>query len=103
MVLSLLEAAGSLRVPDLDAIAEQFERMSSCTAELRADLRGVVGELEAYFRPRLPRLGRGIRLRARIAADFRDRRECLACIVNVANGYPTSRHDPLSCVDPKGC
>jgi hypothetical protein len=32
---------------DLDAIADQFERMSECMGELRADLRGIVGELEA--------------------------------------------------------
>jgi signal transduction histidine kinase len=57
-------------VERLERVSRRFELIGQKPSLERVNVRDVVGELETYFRPRLPKLGRGIRMRARVAADL---------------------------------
>lgn len=53
-------------VDRLDRVSRRFELVGKLPALEVVSVAGVVGELEAYLRPRLPRLGSGVSLRARV-------------------------------------
>lgn len=57
-------------VERLERVSRRFELIGQKPSLEQVDVRDVVSELEAYFQPRLPKLGHGIRLRARVAADL---------------------------------
>jgi signal transduction histidine kinase len=56
----------------LERVSRRFELIGRPPALERVALRDVIGELDRYFRPRLPKLGHGILLRARCAEDVPD-------------------------------
>ncbi|MGH7552402.1 MAG: sensor histidine kinase [Longimicrobiales bacterium] len=53
-------------VERLERVSRRFELIGKPQALETVNIRDVVEELECYFRPRLPKLGRGIRLRSRV-------------------------------------
>jgi len=54
-------------VERLERVSRRFELIGKPPALEVVDVVGVVEELERYFRPRLPRLGSGVRLGARVS------------------------------------
>lgn len=52
-------------VERLERVSRRFELIGKPSALERVELREVIAELERYFRPRLPKLGRGVRLQVR--------------------------------------
>jgi signal transduction histidine kinase len=56
-------------VERLERVSRRFELIGKPPDLRPTSLRAVVNELEEYFRPRLPRLGHGVRLRTRVAAN----------------------------------
>lgn len=69
------ELAGAKRIAQemgadverLERVSRRFELIGKPSALERVPVRAVLEELERYFRPRLPKLGVGIRLRVRVA------------------------------------
>jgi signal transduction histidine kinase len=59
-------------VERLERVSRRFELIGKPPALERVAAADVVEELVSYFRPRLPHLGKGIVLRARIAQDLPD-------------------------------
>ncbi len=59
----------SADVERLERVSRRFELIGQKPVLESVDVRAVVDELVGYFAPRLPRLGKGIRLRARVAPD----------------------------------
>ncbi len=59
-------------VERLERVSRRFELIGKAPELERVALPDVVSDLERYFGPRLPRLGRGIRLRARCSGDLPD-------------------------------
>ncbi|CAN5771139.1 hypothetical protein BH23GEM10_BH23GEM10_06140 [soil metagenome] len=57
-------------VERLERVSHRFELIGKRQALQTASVAAVIDELLAYFRPRLPHLGRGITLRSRVAADL---------------------------------
>jgi signal transduction histidine kinase len=57
-------------VERLERVSRRFELIGKPPALERISAADVVNELVSYFRPRLPHLGKGITLRARIDADL---------------------------------
>jgi signal transduction histidine kinase len=57
----------SADVERLERVSRRFELIGRPPALEEVSLGGLVRELAAYFEPRLPRMGKGIRLRTRIA------------------------------------
>jgi signal transduction histidine kinase len=57
-------------VERLERVSRRFELIGQPQALEPTTVRGVVDELVCYFAPRLPHLGRGIRLRGRVQPDL---------------------------------
>jgi signal transduction histidine kinase len=57
-------------VERLERVARRFELIGKPPVLEPTAVRDVVSELQSYFAPRLPRLGRGIRMRTRVAAGL---------------------------------
>jgi signal transduction histidine kinase len=56
-------------VERLERVSRRFELIGKPQTLESVDVRDVVRDLESYFRPRLPKLGRGIRLRTRVGTS----------------------------------
>lgn len=60
----------SIDVERLERVSRRFELIGKPQPLDDVDVTGVVAELEDYFRPRLPKFGRGIVLRSRVQPDL---------------------------------
>lgn len=60
----------SADVERLGRVAHRFELIGKQPQLVPTAAAEVIAEIESYFRPRLPRLGRGITLRTRVARDM---------------------------------
>jgi signal transduction histidine kinase len=83
-------------VERLERVSRRFELIGKPPVVEPVPVAAVLQELEAYFRPRLPRLGRGVRMRVRAAEGLPDIRANRVLLVWALENVVKNAVDALS-------